>query len=135
MHCSIYLTDKTGHSGAVVAYWTGDLKVPGSTPSPGLGTLNQVPGLQSLRKTIVLIKKGRKTPVYFLILSFTSQRAVIRIMLWLNIQRANYEIKFYFINTNITYTFFPLFILHSFPCTLKREDIPENCMHKNYQQT
>ena len=33
----------TGHSGAVVAYWTGDLKVPGSTPSPGLGTLNQVP--------------------------------------------------------------------------------------------
>ena len=55
---------RTGHSGAVVAYWTGDLKVPGSTPSPGLGTLNQVPGLQSLRKTIVVIKKGRKTPVH-----------------------------------------------------------------------
>ena len=37
------ITIKTGHSGAVVAYWTGDLKVPGSTPSPGLGTLNPVP--------------------------------------------------------------------------------------------
>ena len=39
------------------------LRENGSTPSPGLGTLNlpsQVPGLQSLRKTIVVIKKGRK---------------------------------------------------------------------------
>ena len=55
------------YTSSVTRHWEfrqgSTLRENGSTPSPGLGTLNlpsQVPGLQSLRKTIVVIKKGRK---------------------------------------------------------------------------
>ena len=59
------LIPPTGHTGAVVACWTLGLKVPGLTPSLGLGTQNQVPGLQSLRKTIVVIKRNEKLCTFF----------------------------------------------------------------------
>ena len=51
------------YTSSVTRHWEfrqgSTLRENGSTPSPGLGTLNlpsQVPGLQSLRKTIVVIK-------------------------------------------------------------------------------
>ena len=44
-------------------------------PSPGLGTLNQVPGLQSLRKTFVVINKGRKTSAHLHFYIFISSQA------------------------------------------------------------